>query len=277
MCAARLSSLVYTLLSPPSLSHPRSVPLQLRASRVAARWAAKITLSFYTITIIRCTVIVLIAAHWFACTFALQAALNDRPSRTFLGIYGYCHELTPAQISLLGTTDYIPSSAAWKLEYASPLRSVGDTGPHAATHLCMHVHRCADLGIGEYYVASLTWSVLVITGTGGTDAYPSPYSIHETCVVVVLVLMGSILWTQAISNRPTLMMRHAHRCMRMVVHAHRLYTNFIAHAHPVPHPLQILASFCDIATNSDPGETAFRQVIIIRTRMCSCMNLRKHA
>ena len=122
MCAARLSSLVYTLLSPPSLSHPRSVPLQLRASRVAARWAAKITLSFYTITIIRCTAFVLIAAHWFACTFALQAALHDEPYRTWLGTYGYCTQLDADEIADLDLlSEYATSSSIWNLEYARPL------------------------------------------------------------------------------------------------------------------------------------------------------------
>lgn len=97
-------------------------PLQLRASRVAARWAAKITLSFYTITIIRCTAFVLIAAHWFACTFALQAALHDEPYRTWLGTYGYCTQLDADEIADLDLlSEYATSSSIWNLEYARPL------------------------------------------------------------------------------------------------------------------------------------------------------------
>jgi len=60
---------------------------------------------------------------------------------------------------------------------------------------------------------------MVITGTGGTDYYPSSKSTLETIVVMVLVLCGAILWTQ------------------------------------------ILADFCDVATNGDPAGLRFRQTL----------------
>ena len=52
---------------------------------------------------------------------------------------------------------------------------------------------------------------MIITGTGGTDFYPSNSSPAETLIVVVVVLIGALLWTQ------------------------------------------ILARFCELATNSDPS------------------------
>ena len=54
---------------------------------------------------------------------------------------------------------------------------------------------CSSLGIGEWYVAALSWSVLVITGCGGTDYYPSRASMPETIVVTFLVVVGAFLWT----------------------------------------------------------------------------------
>ena len=79
------------------------------------------------------------------------------------------------------------------------------------------VSGCANLDVGTWYWAAFSWSVLVITGTGGTDGYPSSESIGETVLVTALVLLGALLWTQ------------------------------------------VLATFCDVATNSNPGLTHFRQ------------------
>ena len=37
---------------------------------------------------------------------------------------------------------------------------------------------------------------MVITGTGGTDFYPSAKSPSETLIVTLLVVIGALLWTQ---------------------------------------------------------------------------------
>merc|ERR1712185_491650 len=60
---------------------------------------------------------------------------------------------------------------------------------------------------------------MLITGTGGTDFYPSSASDAETIVVCALVLCGALLWTY------------------------------------------VLALFCNMATNSNPGLTQFRQLL----------------
>jgi hypothetical protein len=36
---------------------------------------------------------------------------------------------------------------------------------------------------------------MVVTGTGGTDAYPTVHSPGETALVSVLVVSGAFLWT----------------------------------------------------------------------------------
>jgi len=69
------------------------------------------------------------------------------------------------------------------------------------------------------YLAAFTWSMLILTGTGGTDPYPSVASDSETFIVIVLNLFGGLLWTS------------------------------------------VLAAFCDIATNSNPEETSFNQML----------------
>ena len=59
-------------------------------------------------------------------------------------------------------------------------------------------------------MGAFTWALMIVTGVGGTDYYPSRRSTPETCVVCALALGGAILWTQ------------------------------------------ILADFCDVASNGDP-------------------------
>ena len=76
---------------------------------------------------------------------------------------------------------------------------------------------CQDMTTFSWYLAAFSWSTMVLTGTGGTDFYPSGKSDGETAVVLCLVILGAFLWTF------------------------------------------VLASFCDVATNSNPAAIAFRQ------------------
>jgi hypothetical protein len=73
--------------------------------------------------------------------------------------------------------------------------------------------------------------VFVITGTGGTDHYPSNLSIEETVLVTALVLFGALIWTQ------------------------------------------VLATFCDVATNSHPGLTQYRHQLDNLTEFVAFNNL----
>ena len=76
---------------------------------------------------------------------------------------------------------------------------------------------CREMSLSSWYLASFSWSTMVLTGTGGTDYHPSSASDSEPLIVTVLVVLGAFIWTR------------------------------------------VLAMFCDIATNSSPGLTAFRQ------------------
>lgn len=87
------------------------------------------------------------------------------------------------------------------------------------------------MDVGTYYLASFSWSIMVITGTGGTDFYPSSLSNAETLIVVTLVIFGALLWTQ------------------------------------------VLALFCDVATNANPAIVEFRQHLDSLNRFISMSNV----
>lgn len=164
-----------------------------RAGRVLQRWAARFSLQHSTKIILWCIARLLISVHWFACIFALQASLHSSVDETWLsgGFYDYC-----------------PDSEMWH----SVSNLTGDSSGEVAVF-------CDGLSTFEVYIAAFTWSLMVITGTGGTDFYPSHKSFAETIVVICLLFTGAILWTQ------------------------------------------ILADFCNVATNGDPAGVKFQQTL----------------
>ena len=179
----------------------------VRASRLYARWQAKISMSTSTQTVYTCTMLLVLGSHWYACVIGMQTALHENPARTWLGTsrYGYCLD---ARINGSFTLD--PEAAREIDEGAATAARIADSPP---------LDGCSTMSLTSWYIASFTWATLLITGTGGTDYYPNPYSDAETLVVMLMVVCGALLWTY------------------------------------------ILALFCDMATNSNPGVTQFRQLI----------------
>ena len=173
----------------------------LRASRLYRRWQTKITVSSSTQTIVQCTLLLCVGAHWAACLIGIQTALHRSPSDTWLGPsrYDYCDSWGVTTGGVTGAVE-AEREASRIATWAAPLA------------------RC-DIRLGSWYLASLTWALMLITGTGGTDYYPSSDSDAETIVVCAMVLCGALLWTY------------------------------------------VLALFCDMATNSNPGLTQFRQLL----------------
>ena len=159
----------------------------VRASRIVDRWRSRIAISHASQTWLSCAFVLLVSSHWFACIIALQAGLHPDPEGTWLGkrAYGLCDTLSEA----LGGVASLDSA----------------------------LHGCSGLSVGSWYLAAYCWSTMVITGVGGTDYYPSGESDAETAIVMILVVIGSFLWTL------------------------------------------VLASFCDVATNSSPTLVRYRQ------------------
>ena len=168
-----------------------------RAGRVMQRWAARITLQHSTKIMIWCVVRLLIGTHWYACIIALQASLHASPEETWMSshYYDYCGHGS------------LPSQDAPQAPPPPPLQ------PYTTEEWC------PGIDPGSWYVAAFTWALMIITGTGGTDFYPSSRSTIETVIVLILAFCGAILWTQ------------------------------------------ILADFCDVASNGDPAGVRFRQTL----------------
>ena len=173
----------------------------MRAQRVISRVSSRISISHTSQTLISCLVAILLASHWYACIMALQASFHPSLSDTFLGTFGYCDD-----------------------SFATSTEATTESGGGVLARKL--ARECPGLDLAQWYIAAFSWSSMVITGTGGTDAYPSKNSVAETILVVFLVIFGALLWTQ------------------------------------------VLAAFCDMATNADPGAIEYRQLVDEVNRFC---------
>ena len=143
----------------------------VRASRVFQRWSNKITLAYGTQLLLQCLLLLIFASHWFACIIGLQASLHNSVHDTIAGknLYDLCGD-----------------------EDAEPVRKV-------ALGAEFVLAGCTRLSTAGWYLSAFSWSIMILTGTGGTDFYPSSSSFAETLVVTLLVLFGAFTWTYVLA------------------------------------------------------------------------------
>lgn len=164
----------------------------VRASRVYERMKNKVSLSYGVQIVIQCVVTLFLGAHWYACIMALQASLHQSPQETWLGSmrYEFCEDGVPGHAEAVNSTgSQLAVNYTGSQIYGQPVP--GEAAPSATG-----IEDCDMMDVGTYYLASFSWSIMVITGTGGTDFYPSSLSNAETLIVVTLVIFGALLWTQ---------------------------------------------------------------------------------
>jgi hypothetical protein len=101
--------------------------------------------------------------------FALLATLHDSPYDTYWHIRGFCPDPQ-------ATTD-ISSFQANGINGDAPRNQLIDQS--------RTLMGSCDFSMGTFYVAALTWAILVVTGTGGTDEYPSNLSTAENIFICV--------------------------------------------------------------------------------------------
>ena len=140
----------------------------LRASRIFERWQSSITISYATQTLLKCVFMLFFSAHWYACIIALQATMAGNIDTTWMG------------------------SGGWEV------CARGD-GQNPNGPLISGFDQCSYLSVGWWYLDALTWSTMVITGTGGTDPYPTINN-EETMIVLTLIIIGAFLWTYVLAS-----------------------------------------------------------------------------
>lgn len=160
----------------------------LKASRVLKRWMSRIPINYGTLILVKCMMYVLVCSHWIACVWKLQVWFAPTRMQTWEATFGWCvYGSDPT--AFLKDEQCGPSAVE---TCPAPYHLTGDAG------IC-----CVD--IGSLYVAAISWSLMIITGVGGTDLVAlgpanNGISTTENLVFCVLVIIGNaILWTQVIA------------------------------------------------------------------------------
>lgn len=128
---------------------------------------------------------------------ALLTALEPSVDGTWMAAYGYCTPLATTTHSYdpppgnVPTSD-VASSNTVNAPPAAPTAGANAGAPSKAAFECV--------GGGELYVAALLWGVMVITGVGGPDFERGRFNSSEQVCVMLLVLLGSILWTYVLAT-----------------------------------------------------------------------------
>lgn len=136
----------------------------IKFRRTYNRIAAHISITHSTALKIKVPVSVICVVHWFACVFALLSNMQTEPQKTYWGTAGFCDDLL-----------------------------VASSGPALAL-----VQAC-QITEGEFYVACFTWAMLIVTGTGGADSFPSATSVPENIVVTLLNMVAALFWTTVLA------------------------------------------------------------------------------
>ena len=112
----------------------------------------------------QCSFAIVVAAHWYACIIALHASLLPSPNDSWLGadFYGFCDNPTIT----------VASSAAGGGGADGVLTVSALPGCEAEKVLT----------VGTWYIASLAWSIMILTGTGGAG-WPSNFLSSSSTLV----------------------------------------------------------------------------------------------
>jgi len=141
----------------------------MRASRMFKRWETRLEINYGKVAVIKCIVLIVLASHWFACVWGLQAALSDTTLQTWEGEYGYCRAVPDATEDTPGVSCH--AGTCWECD-----------------------------GTAKLYVASLYFSMMTITSIGYGDLAAHPRNSVEQGVAVVLMLFGAMAWGQVIAT-----------------------------------------------------------------------------
>ncbi len=153
----------------------------LRASRIVQRWRASISISHSTVARLEIVLAIGMIAHWVACILALTVSAQGEAyiASTWIGAYDLC--------------DLQPESSAHDTNASS------DALPGDGTNeLAIGLAGCPNMSLGTWYLASLAWSLMLLTATGGLDGYPNR-NVLETVIFSALNLAAAFLWTMVIA------------------------------------------------------------------------------
>ena len=151
----------------------------VKASRLIKRWQTSISLDFSTQTLIKCLVVYLLAAHWFACLLVLGTTLlADSPLHTWRGTKGYCVR-TADNPNERRSASFLPGKT-WELQPPTVA-----FGVYLADVWCV--------GPWDLWILSFYWTIMIISGASGGDTDSDMMSPPEALLFTFIVVIACLL------------------------------------------------------------------------------------
>ena len=159
----------------------------VRASRLFKRWETRLEINYGKLAVAKCIILIVLASHWFACIWGLQASLHTSPEHTWKG-HGsegevYCRPVPDEIVEEAGST----APRQFSCEKAS-----ADSPNDFRCWQCD-----SELAL---YVAALYFSMMTITSIGYGDLAATPRNTVEQAIAVMLMLFGAMAWGQVIAT-----------------------------------------------------------------------------
>jgi len=127
------------------------------------------SISYSSLDILRCLIMVVLMSHWSACIWGIQAApiFVEDPGPTWMGHLGYC----------------VPADDGYDETMYTITR---------ANSVCVDP--------GSMYVASLYWAFLLVTNTGYSNMFLPSTSTLEQLLSVIVMLISQTCWASVLAT-----------------------------------------------------------------------------
>ena len=112
----------------------------------------------------------------FACIFCLVTTLHTNPYDTYWQTRGFC--------PMSHYQDVIDGRVEQGLLNATEAEVLLDPSHASDGHI--NIFEACDMSVLSWYIGSVTWAMLLVTGSGGTDEFPSPNSPGDKIIVSLL-------------------------------------------------------------------------------------------
>ena len=178
-----------------------------RGSRILKRWEMRMSINYSYLTLGAVTTMIVVACHWVACIWGLQASFA--PLNSWQADKGYCvpwyDDLGRDNLTLVEVTQWIEDGTCNQL--------LADAGILDAEHWTCEVGTCGEPGsdnpyceIGnirsgyacahwlDQYSYSLYFSVMTVTSVGYGDISAHRFNVVEQIVCVFIMLLTGMIW-----------------------------------------------------------------------------------
>jgi len=174
----------------------------MRASRVASRLSEYNTWPVFYTTLARLFAMIILVAHYFACSVTIMTIFSSSPLDTWLATFGYC-----SPVAVLEESEWWAITERHHLSDGtpSPTELVSDDRDKTVY--------CAPFGI--LYFISLKWAMGLIVAQGLSilpeigpfepyysvqNPYRRPLTFEEDLFITVLKFLGVIIWALIFSS-----------------------------------------------------------------------------